>query len=187
MKISHEFSVAQPVDIVWAFFQDVPAVAQCLPGAELTGEPDDGVYAGRVSVKMGPFGASFEGEARITTNPEGRTGHVDGKGVDRRGGSRSKMTLDYRLTESEEGTRVTVEADIVLSGTIAQFGRTGLIQETSNILLREFISCLEKRLAGATPEQEEAAQVRQIKGLSLVFAGVTAWLKAVLRRLFGGR
>ncbi len=185
MKITQEFSVAQPADRVWAFFQDVPAVARCLPGAEITEDKGAGVYAGRVTVKLGPFGAAFEGEAKITVDPDARTGHVEGKGVDRRGGSRSKMVLDYRMTESEAGTRVSVEADIVLSGPVAQFGRTGLIQETSNILLRDFVTRLEAHLANEAPEQAEAAPAGEIKGLSLAVAGVMAWLRSLLRRLMG--
>mgnify|MGYP000529555105 CR=1 FL=1 len=48
MKISHEFVVARPVDQVWDYFQDIPSVADCLPGAELTEDKGDGQYAGKV-------------------------------------------------------------------------------------------------------------------------------------------
>ncbi|HEX5079207.1 MAG TPA: SRPBCC domain-containing protein, partial [Geminicoccaceae bacterium] len=65
MKIAQKFTVARPLDEVWAFFQDVPAVARCAPGAELTEDKGDGLYAGRVRVRLGPFGAQFEGEARV--------------------------------------------------------------------------------------------------------------------------
>ncbi len=64
MKISQQFTVARPLADVWAFFQDVPAVARCMPGAELTEDKGDGLYAGKVKAKLGPFGASFEGEAQ---------------------------------------------------------------------------------------------------------------------------
>ncbi|MEE8331091.1 MAG: hypothetical protein V3R84_04905 [Acidimicrobiia bacterium] len=36
VKISNEFEVKRPVDDVWEMFQDVPSVAQCLAGAEIT-------------------------------------------------------------------------------------------------------------------------------------------------------
>ena len=57
---------------VFAFFQDVPAVARCMPGAELTEAKGDGLYAGRVKVRLGPFGADFEGEAKVSADPEAR-------------------------------------------------------------------------------------------------------------------
>jgi len=53
VKISQQFTVARPPDEVWAFFQDVPAVARCLPGAELLEDKGDGLYAGRVKAKLG--------------------------------------------------------------------------------------------------------------------------------------
>ena len=37
MLITNDFEVAQPVAAVWDFFGDIPRVASCLPGAELTG------------------------------------------------------------------------------------------------------------------------------------------------------
>ena len=36
MLITTDFEVAQPVDDVWKFLGDIPSVAKCLPGAELT-------------------------------------------------------------------------------------------------------------------------------------------------------
>ena len=65
MKITQEFTVAQPLPSVWAFFRNVPEVATCLPGAQYMGSPAEGRHAGRVTSKIGPFQASFEGEAVI--------------------------------------------------------------------------------------------------------------------------
>ena len=70
-----------------------------------------------------------------------------GKGTDKRGGSRSKLVLDYRLAEVPGGTRVDVDADIQLVGPIAQFGRTGIVTETANILIRQFVQNVEAKLA----------------------------------------
>ena len=38
MQITNEFEVGQPIDAVWEFFGDIPQVASCLPGTELTEE-----------------------------------------------------------------------------------------------------------------------------------------------------
>ena len=59
MKISHEFTVSRPTQAVWDFFQNVPDVAQCLPGAEVTSNEGDGKYAGKVAVKLGPMSAGW--------------------------------------------------------------------------------------------------------------------------------
>jgi carbon monoxide dehydrogenase subunit G len=166
VKVAQKFTVARPLAEVWAFFGDVPAVARCMPGAELTEDKGDGLYAGKVKVRLGPFGANFEGEARVTADPATHSGHVEGKGVDRRGGSRTRMVMDYRLAPAGDGTEVMVDADVTLAGAIAQVGRTGLIQETANILVQDFVRALEAQLspAGTTdagpgaPEAVEAAE-----------------------------
>ena len=64
----------------------------------------------------------FEGEASVVADRASHSGRVEGKGVDKRGGSRSRLLLDYRLTEVERQTRVDLSADVTLSGPIAQFG-----------------------------------------------------------------
>ena len=157
MEIKQSFTVARPLPEVWALFQDVPTVATCMPGAELLADKGDGVYQGRVSIKLGPFGAAFEGEATVTPDPASHTGHVEGKGTDKRGGSRSKLVMDYRLEEVPGGTRVDVTADVQLVGPIAQFGRTGIITETANVLIRQFVQNVEAKLSDAAPAPAVAA------------------------------
>jgi carbon monoxide dehydrogenase subunit G len=66
MLIKNDFEVAQPVDKVWRFFDDIPQVASCLPGAELTDDLGEEQYKGRVSVRMGPVSLRFAGTADIT-------------------------------------------------------------------------------------------------------------------------
>ncbi len=186
MKVEQSFTVARPIADVWTFFQDIPQVATCLPGAELTAEKAPGTYTGKVSLKLGPFGASFEGEATVTFDQERRAGHMEGKGVDKRGGSRSKMAVDFALTAPDPAsTKVQVDADITLSGAIAQFGRTAIIQETANILIGDFVRNLEAKLAppaSAAPEPAPAAPQR-IRAGRLIWLSLAAWV----RRLLGGK
>ncbi|MDH4117292.1 MAG: SRPBCC family protein [Acidimicrobiia bacterium] len=183
MQVSHQFDVARPVQTVWDFFQDVPSVAQCLPGAELTEDKGDNVYAGKVSVKLGPLSATFEGEAKVTPDAVAKSGLIDGKGVDRRGGSRGQVKVTYQLVGSDAGTTVSMDADVTLSGAAAQFGRTGLINEMSNRLIGEFVQCVEGKLAATTVEEAQEIKAAEVKGITLFFQSLLTWLK----RLFGRR
>lgn len=183
MKIENEFTVSSPVATVWAFFQDVPSVAECLPGAELTEDRGDGNYAGKVSVKLGPMAANFEGEATVTPDAATHSGLIDGKGADRRGGSRGQVKVQYRLEEADGGTRVSIDADVTLSGAAAQFGRTGLISEMSNRLIGDFVSCVEGKLSAETPELAAEVKAADVNGFKLFLDSLIAWLK----RLFGSR
>jgi carbon monoxide dehydrogenase subunit G len=179
MKLEQSFVVHRPVDQVWKIFQDIPAMADCVPGATLLEDQGDGIYRGRIQSKLGPFSASFEGEAVVKQDEARKSGHVEGKGVDKRGGSRSKLVLDYRLEPVGTDTRVTVLADVILSGPIAQFGRTGLVNESANILIREFVVTLEKKLSADTGSA--AMKAPELKGFSLLAKSLIAWI----RHLFG--
>jgi carbon-monoxide dehydrogenase small subunit len=182
MKISQEFVVLSTPDVVWEFFQDVPSVAQCLPGAELAGQQDDGSYDGRVSVKLGPMEANFEGKASVAPDPESMTASIEGKGVDKKGGSRGQVKVEYAITPDEGGSKVTVDADVTLSGPVAQFGRTGLINEMSKRLIGEFVECLESKLSAETVEEAEAIRAAEVKGISLFFASLWAWFKGLFKK-----
>lgn len=181
MKISQEFSVAKPPDTVWQFFQDVPSVAECLPGAELLGETEDGGYEGRLSVKLGPMTAAFEGKATVEPNPSEKTAVIEGRGVDKRGGSRGQVKVNYSIVPDESGSKVSVDADVTLSGPAAQFGRTGLINEMSKRLIGDFVDCLEGKLGAATEDEARTVKAGDVNGIALFFSSLWSWLK----RLFG--
>lgn len=174
MKISQSFIVSRPLPDVWAFFQNIPVVARCMPGAELTEDKGGGIYAGRLGIKLGPFSAHFDGEATVTTNEADHAGHVEGRGIDKRGGSRSKLVMDYKLSESEHGTSVTIDADLQLSGPIAQFGRTSIVNETAAILIGQFVRNVEAKFAAVAggEDSDTSDGSSEAKGIS---AGSLAW------------
>lgn len=184
MKIVNECEVSRPVVTVWEFFQDIDSVAQCLPGATITEDKGDGVFAGNVTVKLGPMSAKFDGEAVISANAETKSAQISGKGIDRSGGSAGKVEVDYRLDATESGTVVTVDADVSLSGTAARFGRSSLINEMSTRLIGEFVECLEKKLGATTPEIAASVTAGEVKGVSLFLASL--WMSTVdfFKKLF---
>jgi carbon monoxide dehydrogenase subunit G len=181
MKIEHEFTVARPPDQVWEFFQDVPSVAQCLPGADLLGQAEDGSYDGKLAVKLGPMSSSFEGKATITPDPAAMSAVIEGRGVDKTGGSRGQVKVRYQIEPEGGGSRVGVDADVTLSGPVAQFGRTGLVNEMSKRLIGEFVQCLEGKLAAESAAEASKVTAGEVRGISLFFASLWSWIK----RLFG--
>lgn len=186
MKISETIEVERDPAAVWELFQDVPELAQCLPGAELTEDRGDGTYAGKVSAKLGPMTATFEGEATVEADPAARSGAVNGKGVDKSGGSVGQVKVQYALEPMDGGTRVRFDADVLLSGAAAQFGRTGLIKEMSNRLIGEFVSCVEAKLAAETKEEAAEIKAADVKGFSLFLSSLMSSLAKFFKRLFGG-
>lgn len=194
MKLHQEFTIAHPLDEVWRFFHDVPKVAGCLPGAEYIGSNEDGRHLGKVSAKVGPFQASFEGEAAVLYDDEKKSVALEGKGVDRKGASRGKMNMTCVLQPSGGQTGVIVDSDIQLSGTIAQFGRTGLISEVANALVANFVRNAEAALgpvhastegadsAAAAASAETVSGGRPIGGGTLLAMLIKGFIRSLFRR-----
>ena len=184
MKITQEFRVNQSPETVFGFFQNVPSVAQCLPGASLTEERGDGSYAGVVSVKLGPMTARFEGAASVSSDAEARTGRISGKGIDKRGGSRGQVKVEYSITPADGGSQVMVDADITISGAAAQFGRTGLINQMSQRLIKDFVACLEAKLEASDRSEAEEIEAPEVKGVSLLASTIGSNIAAGVKGLF---
>ena len=136
MLLKNAFDVGQPLDTVWQSFQDIPRVAACLPGAELTDDLGDDKYAGRVAISMGPVKLRFAGTAEIVERDEpGKRLVIDASGADERGRGQASMMVTARLTSAGRGTRVDLDQDLQLSGAAAQYGR-GMISDVTAVLMR---------------------------------------------------
>ena len=138
MLIKNDFEVAQPVDKVWQFFDDIPQVAACLPGAELTDDLGDDKYLGKVAIRMGPVKMQFAGTAADQGARRGGQADRRRRRRRRREGSRpGRMLVTAKLSPAGRGTKVEVAQDLQLSGAAAQYGR-GMISDVTAVLMRDF-------------------------------------------------
>ncbi len=104
MLIKNEFEVAQPVDKVWRFFDDIPQVAACLPGAELTDDLGDDKYRGKVAIRMGPVKLQFAGTAEIKERDDAaKRIVVDAAGADEKGRGQAAMLVTAQLVADADG------------------------------------------------------------------------------------
>jgi carbon monoxide dehydrogenase subunit G len=171
MDVTERFTVTRPIESVWELFQDVPELARCLPGAELTSDNGGGSYDGRVAVKLGPISSAFDGNAIIVFDHEAYTLDIRGRGVDRFGGSQGRVEVTVNLVDADSvHTDVTIDAKVMLAGPIAQFGRTGLVNEVSKRLIDEFSECLHAKLDAGSVEEASAIEASDVQGLSLFIA-----------------
>jgi hypothetical protein len=189
MLIRNEFEVAAPIGEVWAFFGDIPQVASCLPGTELTGDLGDGKYSGRVSIRMGPVRLQFGGTAQITERDE--AAHrivVDAAGSEAKGRGQASMVVTATLAtakrgagEAGGGTKVAVAQDLQLAGAAAQYGR-GMISDVSAVLMSDFSRNLASRISGNAGGA--AAAPAAASGLTLGLRAALMALSRVFRRFF---
>ena len=188
MIITSDFEVAQPVDKVWQFFDNIPQVASCLPGAELTRDLGDDKYEGRVAIRMGPVRLQFNGTADITERDQAaRRITVHAAGADVKGRGQAAMVVGATLTAKGRGTLVAVTQDLQLSGAAAQYGR-GMISDVSAILMRDFAGAMQDRIErldrGESAEQLAAAGAGSAQGFTIALRAARMALMRVFRRFF---
>src|SRR3712207_9185553 len=95
MLIETRFTVPVPPEQAWPLLLDVPRIAPCLPGAELTEVTGDRRYKGRATVKVGPVQLTFAGQAEITdVDDVARTARVTAKGADAKGRGNASATVE---------------------------------------------------------------------------------------------
>jgi carbon monoxide dehydrogenase subunit G len=149
MKLEQAFEVDAPLEAVWETLIDVERVAPCLPGAAVTGRNDDGSFNGTFSVRIGPASASYAGKLYMGDIDErAHTATMRAAGTDKRGQGGARATIVSKLTPLGGSTQVEVVTDYAITGRLASFGRSGMIEDISERLLREFARCLQVSLAG---------------------------------------
>ena len=188
MLIKNDFEVAAPVEKVWQFFDDIPQVAACLPGTELTKDLGDDKYEGRVAVRMGPVRLQFGGTAEITERDEAdKRVVIHASGAELRGRGQANMVVTAVLARAGRGTKVGVTQDLQLSGAAAQYGR-GMISDVTAVLMRDFSANMQDRIErldrGESAEQVAAAAATPAKGFTLGLRAALMALSRVFRRFF---
>lgn len=148
MELHHSFTVPTGVTETWEHFQDIESVAECFPGAQVTGAEGD-TFTGSAKVKLGPIALVYNGTGTFVEKDE--TTHrmvIDAKGKDKRGNGTAGAMITMAMSEAEGGTtEISVDTDLQITGKAAQFGRGNVIKDVSDKLLGQFVDCLGQRLA----------------------------------------
>lgn len=148
MIIDQQVTIPAPVERVWDFLMDVPAVSQCVPNVEKFSQTAPNVYDGTVGIKVGPISVHLEG--RITVGDQDRatwTAHMDGEATDRRIRGAVKTKASMTLTPREDGqTDMQIHADAAILGKLGQFGQA-VMRKKADQVMAEFVRNMSKALA----------------------------------------
>ena len=174
VDLTHSFTV--PVDraTAWAAFQDIESVAECFPGAAVTSVEGD-TFQGTCKVKLGPIALQYAGSgAFVERDAANFRMLLEAKGRDKRGNGTAGADVTDGLPEegpSRPGSRWTT--DLHITGKPAQFGR-GVMQEVSDKLLGQFVTCLEARVGPPPAPAAEAAAVETAEATEATEAAAAA-------------
>jgi uncharacterized protein len=186
MLIKNDFEVAQPIDKVWTFFDDIPQVAACLPGAELTEDLGDDKYRGKVLIRMGPVKMQFAGNVAITERDNtAKRIVVDAAGADEKGRGQAAMLVTAKLQSVAGGTKIEVVQDLQLSGAAAQYGR-GMISDVTTVLMRDFADNMQKRITARERgvASDQIGTAAPAGGFAIGVRAAWMALRRVARRFF---
>lgn len=159
MDLKGEYRILAPRDEVWAMINDPEVLRACIPGCDsLEGNPDDG-FTARVTTKIGPVKATFEGVVKLgnVKAPESYTISGEGKGGV---AGFAKGGADVHLADVGGDTILTYVARAQVGGKLAQLGAR-LIDSTAKKLADEFFASLTARASAvrnAAIGQDEAAR-----------------------------
>lgn len=158
MEFDNSFDVPLAPDQAWDVLMDIPRIARCMPGAELTEVVDAENYRGKISVRLGPVALAFAGRVQIDDlDAANHSAQVKAQGNDAKGRGAANATARFRIEPIAEGSRVMIHTDLMLSGAVAQYGRgVGIIQGTAAHIVGQFAANLRQQLAQAPPPQPAA-------------------------------
>jgi uncharacterized protein len=149
MKLTNEFTVAADVETVWRTLLDMEGVAGCLPGATIESTDEEDTYKGSIRLKIGPMTVAYEGTATLTeVDDEAHRAVISLRAREAKGQGTALATITNVVEQADDAARVQAETDLRITGPQARFGR-GVMEDVAGRVLREFSTCLERRIAGA--------------------------------------
>jgi len=175
------FTIQRPLAEVWRFFEDTSKVASCLPGVSLSGDPTAREVSGRMRVKVGPISVDFHGAAEIDRDAARHSGTIEGSGRDQRSASATRGLIRYRLLPDNGSTRVELNVGYRLTGPLAQFSRSDIVQDIATRMIGMFAQNVEAQLAGI----QQGPPPAEFDAGRLFGSVLFGRLASLLRRLFG--
>ena len=200
VNLRNEFEIPIAVDEAWITLLDVERIVTCVPGAELVERTGKDAYRGRITVQLGPITIAFDGTANFTRIDEReRCAWVHASGADKKGRGGAVAKVVFRLEPIGASSRVLIDTDLQLSGSIAQYGRaSGLIADVAKELILRFAQNLRTEIQNPSPTAttpgapSESAEHRDasaapIPAVRLVLRVIAASIARGVHRIFSKR
>lgn len=136
---------------MWDVLSDPRAVVECVPGATLGEQLEDGLYDASVTVKFGPAKVTFRAKVALELDEAAMIGHVSSRGRDDQGGARVKTAMTFKVVEGEtpDSSAVPIDAQVEISGRLASLVESGAALVVKR-MTGEFTERLAARCAKAT-------------------------------------
>ncbi|MBM3559428.1 MAG: carbon monoxide dehydrogenase subunit G, partial [Alphaproteobacteria bacterium] len=121
MEMSGEYRIAAPRKVVWAALNDPEILRQAIPGCDSIDKTSDTEMTAKVTAKVGPVRASFEGRVTLSDLDPPNGYRISGEGKGGPAGF-AKGGANVRLEADGDGTVLKYDVDATVGGKLAQLG-----------------------------------------------------------------
>jgi len=127
IEVNERVEVAAPARAVWAILSNPHAVVDCVPGAALGEQHEDGSFDATLMVKFGPAKVTFRARVAVEFDEGAMAGRVVSKGKDNQGGTRFTTTMGFKVLEQADGagSAIPIEAQVDIGGRLAPLVESG--------------------------------------------------------------
>src|SRR6185295_6052899 len=108
IEVNERIEVSASPAVVWKILSDPRTVVECVEGAELGDQQEDGSYDATLVVKFGPAKVSFKAKVAVEYDAASMTGSVLARGKDGIGGTRVQSTMKFSVTGQDNPPASTI-------------------------------------------------------------------------------
>jgi|SRR5882672_1285634 len=144
IEVNERIEVPSPTSAVWDLLSNPKAVVDCVPGAALGEQQEDGSYDATLTVKFGPAKVAFRARFTLELDPATLSGQVASKARDNQGGTRVKAGMKFKVVEGQApgSSAILIDAEVEISGKLAS-----LVESGANLVVKHMTKEFSERLA----------------------------------------
>lgn len=138
MRIEGRFTVAAPIERVFARITDAALMASCIPGCEAIEVVDAKTYRARILIEVGPIKARFNLVVEITAEEPPRRVLSVTRGEEGSRASIMSANNELSLATADDGkTEVHYVSEVSVTGRLGKFG-LGIMKKKAESLGQKF-------------------------------------------------
>jgi carbon monoxide dehydrogenase subunit G len=144
IEVKDRIEVPSSPQVVWNLLTDPRAVVDCVPGATLGEQQEDGSYDATLVVKFGPAKVTFRSKVSLEFDAAAMGGSVSSRGKDNVGGTRVKTTMNFKVVDGAApgSSAIPFDAQVEISGKLAS-----LVESGANLVVKHMTKEFSERLA----------------------------------------
>ncbi len=146
MKIEETFTVAAPIEKVWAVITNPALVAPCIPGCQGAETTGPNTYKSKIKVGLGPINVTFVLDIELTEQRPPHFLAATTRGEE--GGRLSALSAQSTLileAGADGVTQIAYASDVSVVGRLGKFG-LGVMKKKAKTLGEEFAASLRKTI-----------------------------------------